>query len=518
MTARFKIALATLIGLAATAVVVALLLGVFDAPKTNDADEIADEGTQPGTVDPDAPLTPDGDTTPEDGPGLDGAGDPNRTGTMGPGLRDPHGLDLSDPEQLNEHLASLIENEPVDWKELVRTLKVATGALSDEVKAFLLKSLRFGPRNHASRAFRVVQDGSLAQELLTLLDDPELDPRGNLAVLKALYEMPGADADQVSLGLEGRLSDDFAKDRYVIQAIAARGGPEAARALVEYIQRMEKPGLMNPYLIQALDLRTNKDAQQVVIDALQQSDFTPAALRQVLSMVKQPGATAFTESVIRLDIDSQPQEVRVEALQALGKIGGTDAIDYLLAKAAQPGVYGEHATKAFLNVNHLEPKDQKRLADELDAAGRNPRPDDYRIALLRALANVRASDIGEKVAPLINDPSKGVSHAAIQAIGRMQKGGEKYVPKLVERWGSADDATKIRLAVALGTIGGEGAVKALETMAQEKDHSPHLLRTLRMGLNDAKKRLEKPEERAATGDGGLVGQAAPGGGIRPGGG
>lgn len=518
MTARFKIALATLIGLAATAVVVALLLGVFDGPKAETVDGLVGETDGPGSADPEAPIRAGGDTTPTDGPGLDGAGTPGQPGTFRPGLREPHGLDLSDPEQLAKHLANLIDESPVDWKELVRTLGVATGPLSEEVKAFLLKALRFGPRNDASRAFRVVQDGSLTEDLLALLDDPELDPRGSLAVLKALYEIPGANPDEVALGLESRLADDFAKDRYVIQAIAARGGPEATRALVEYIQRMEKPGLMNPYLLQALDLRTNKDAQQVVIDAMRQSDWTPAALRQVLGMVKQPGATAFTESVIALDIDSQPQEVRAEVLETLGRIGGRDAVDYLLRKASEPGVYGEHATKALTALSHLPAEARKRVAEELDAAGRNPRPDDYRIALLRALANVRASNVGEKVAPLINDPSTGVSHAAIHAIGRMQEGGEKYVPKLVERWSSADDATKIRLAVALGTIGGEGAVEALEGMAAEEGHSPHLLRTLRMGLNDAKKRLEKPEERAATAEGGLVGNVSPIGGAPQGGG
>lgn len=513
MTSRFKTALAALIGLAATAVVVALLLGAFDS-KTETNDGLLDpDGREVGST-PEGALRasgnePEGGNLTGTGPGVN----PVSNGAITPGMRTPHGQDLSTEEGRSKAFEKLAAMDPIDWAELTRVLAVTTEALPTEIRELLLKALQFGPRTHSRKAFDAVHDSSMAPELLSLLDDSNLDPRARDAVLQAVSTMPGANADEVALGLEARLADDLAKDRLYLRAIATRGGLEGTRAILDYIRRMDEPGMLSQGLLQGLDLSKSPDAQELVAEALARDDWTPAALRQVLGIAQKQGVTSLTSAIIALDKSGQDDGVRREAITTLSRIGGKEAVEYLLKKAAEPGVYGEHAVTSLNVLARADKEGQQLLITQLDSAATHPRPDEYRAALLRAIGNVRAEGAADKIVPFLGDRSPGVQIAAIRALGRLgPKAAEKHVPAIVDQWPAADEAVKVRIVITLGTIGGKEAVKAMDQMLSDEALSKGVRRNLIMGLNSAKKRLAGNDAPVPPGGPSLGGGMGPNGG------
>ena len=489
MTSRFRIALSALALCAAAVLLIALFTGLFDGGAGGPGDLDVGEGGPGG-------FTPEGELE-LDGPGGGLAPNPNAAAPGGNSgslvnSRTPSGLDLTDPEQRNEYLMQLIGEYDTNWDEIARVLRVSADPIPDEVRAFLIDELKSGRKLGVLKVFAVILDPTMTRDLIDVLDMPGLSSRVERVALQALYTMPGANSSEVVRELESRLTDDMSRDNRFLHAIASRGGPEAARALVEYLQRSQEPGEVPQFVLRALDLEGDPETAEIVKQALATEDLDPEVRNRLMLLVSRPGATEFVPMVIALDADGQSQKTRERALETLARIGGKDAITYLYAKASQPGVMGE---KALLMMGQISSSDQEGrdyLLEALEQASGAARPIETQTQILQALANLREPSAAPQFVHYMDSRSPSIQMAAISGLARLGSKAEPHVPKLIDTYAVSDDRTKVRIAVALGSIGGEKAVEAMEQMVSAEGIPPDLNRTLRMGLNDAKRRLKEP--------------------------
>ncbi len=499
MTRRFQLAVAVSAVLVVGVVLIALATGVFDGPVASGPDLVAErdgpDGAGTGAAQLEGSGTADGD--PETGPHLP-RGATGR-GALRPGMRDPHGLDLSDPQQAADYLSELLSTEPLNWKEINRVLGVMTEPLSDASRAILLQQLLHGQRNQAVQAFGKLQDGSLTEDLLAAFDDPaNRVARG--AILHALATMPGADPGTVAKELEARLTDDIAHDRVLLQWIGARGGEEAARVIVEYMARTDQPGALRGSLLRMLDLKGDPAAAAVVLQALKDST-SPQVTSQLLDMVAQAGATGFTKEIIALDADGQSDAIRRQALDALARIGGKEAIDHLLAKAEAPGTYGEAAVSSIRLIASADLEGRAALVDALKRAGMMSRPDETKENLLLALGRLKEKSAIPLIVKSLDDGNERVRIAAVRGLGKMKDASREHVESIVEQYANGSPSMKMTAAIALGDIGGKDAISAMDQMLSEEGISRSLTRTLNAALRFAREREAAGPSPAPAGPG-----------------
>lgn len=493
MTQRFKAALVAFAALALGFGIVAFALGLF-------------EGT-PSTQDVTADGGPEAETSVESGEGLEGNpslegsgdGEPGRRvlpangrghSTSLIGIREPHGIDMSDPAVRGEALSKLVRQTPIDWAAVAAILKIHDGEVDEAVREAMMRAItRAGNRRTVLLAFQQLRDPSMTDALIESFDDRDVDSNAKRAILRALATMPGADDATVALALESRLSDDPRADKDLLHAIANRGGNEGARALVEYIARVDKPQLINQYLLQALDLRSEPAAVPVIAEALGSGTLSPEAQQKLLELAAQPGVKGLSEAVIALDRDGVSAEVRDQALRSLARIGGTQAVAYLLEKADEPGKFGETAIQSLGRLGGADVEGKKLLMKALEESDRNPRAELFRQQVVRALGTFKDPEAAAVVAKYVGSREVGVSRAAIQALGSLGSRAETHVPLIVDQWTTGDDTTRMRVVIALGTIGGDKSLSALEQMkGSEEGMSASLVRTLNATLNNLRKR------------------------------
>jgi HEAT repeat protein len=405
-----------------------------------------------------------------------------------PGSRLPRGLDFSDPEVRRALLASLLNASAIDWKEVEQLLRITNEPLDPGVRAILLEELRSGRRNMVLLAFSGLNDGSLAVDLLEIYDDPTAEPGARTAALQALFTMPGADRDEVARALDAPLSADPGKHRELLPAIARRGGPAAARALVVYVQRLRQPSRVPNYILQTLDVAGDPKAAAVLSEALGEQN-SPEVTCVLLSIAAQPGAKGFTQQIIALDRDGQDAAVRRQVITSLSHIGDEEAVGFLLRKADEPGTVGEQALKAIGGMRSADPDVCAQLVDALDRVWLNPRPEMAEEKLLLAVGALRVDSALPVVARRLDDRRPKVRVAAVRGLGRMGSKSREHVPKLILLYKDGDSDMRMRVAIALGNIGGERAVEAMEQMLTDGGNSSNLQRTLSLGLRKARVQL-----------------------------
>ena len=405
MTARFKIGLA---------IVAALALGVLVLQVLGDADEgdLDELDHLDGGADYlDGESSGGGLTAERGGTGRPGSGgrDPSltasgaRSGNGLVGARLPSGIDFSDPAVRASELTRILGTQPINWQQAAKIVALMEERIPEDLKPTILWELRNGKRNQVMHVFGVLRDPTFVEDLFDVLDDGDASRGARRAALQGLWQMPGAPADEVARRLEGRLTNNFARDRDVLQAIAARGGQEAARAVVEYVQRLKNPREVPQHILQRLDVLDDAQAAEVVALALQR-ESSPKVLRALITIVSQPGASAFSETIIGLDRDGQKDEVRTQALFALGRIGDEASVGYLLEKAAEPGHYGERALRSIASISSADPAARQRLAAALTGAHSGPNAENTKISLLLAIGAVGDKETLPAVASTTRSP------------------------------------------------------------------------------------------------------------------
>ncbi len=493
MTARFQMGLAVL-GAVALGCLLLVLLQDDGGRRSQPAPDFTEDvgvGVDvpaPGAlpVSRGAASTPGGEVT----PGLEPAPQPRGSDSL-VGAREPAGIDLSDPTVRAKELRRLLTTRPVEWLRLSKIVAIMQPgeAIPTDLRPVILDELRSGKRLQVMHVFGELRDASFVEDLFDMIEDGEASPAQERAALEALWKMPGGDNDEIARRLEGRLTNDVRKDASVLRAIGKRGGAEAARAMVEYLQRVQNPLDVRTHILQSLDLSTDKAAAQIVGEALRR-ETSPKVQKALIEMASRSGATALSEPLIALDRNGISMEVRSRAIVALGRIGDEASTAFLLEKAAEPGTFGEQALQAVALIRSADPRVGSRLAKALADADRNPRPERAKASLLQALGSAQHVASLPVVARSLDDRSRSVQEAAVSAMGRMGHHAQTYVPKLVRVYDAGDARMEQRVAVALGDIGGSAAVREMRRMLKKPKLSLTVKRTLQLALRNAERELE----------------------------
>lgn len=494
MTQHFRAALIAVGVLAVATAAIWLVLGSGgkDASRASSFDDglrSPADGTEPGGVRLAPGGSDPGDTT---GFGRPGGVGPGVHGDSASGLhRTPEGIDLSDPDQLREALARVISDRPIDWIQVARLVAVLDGPLPDDMRAALLRALETGNRVGAIRVLAVLRDGSFVRDLLVLLDNRRLSPDAYNAILQALAILPGANDAEVVRALEARLVGNGRKDRAALLAIGKRGGRDAARAIVEYLLRCDDPVNLPNYGFLGLDLARDTEAAEVVAEALAVA-ATPEALRALIRLSARGGANAMVASLIAFDHADQPQEVRREVIEALGRIGTEDALAYLMQVGRQPGTYGDLALTNIGRIASATPEARAGLVAALERVDENPRPQKARREILRALGNLGEPAAMGAMAEALTDPDPLIRQVGARGLGNIGLVAEPHIPALIDAFSTGDEALQRGIAIALGGIGGDEARGTLQQMVGNENLSGTVRRSARMALQ----RLEIDEEDA----------------------
>lgn len=409
------------------------------------------------------------------------------------GARLPEGIDYSDPATRAAELKRMLTAVPVDdWRAVAKIVGLMQPGerIAEELRGVILRELSTGKRLQVMHVFAQLRDDSFVEDLFDVLESTDPGSGHVRGALEALWKMPGGDSDAIARRLEGNLSGDTQKDTSILRAIGKRGGPEAARALVEYLQRAKNPSDVQMHILQALDVSTDKAAAEIVADALK-TEGSPKVQRALISMVMRPGASSMTAPLMGLDRDGVSDDVRAMALRALGRIADPEAAAYLLKKAGEPGVFGERALAAVALMDSADPKVGDLLAGALNDAHRSARPEQTKASLLQALGTARHAPSLPIIARSLNDRDAGVQAAAVRAMGRMGSRAAEYVPELVRLFDAGDPKRQHGIAVSLANIGGTEAVTEMRRLLKAKDLDASVRRTLQVGLRNAESKLPK---------------------------
>ena len=417
--------------------------------------------------------------------GLDGRGSggpTNAGGGLPSGARTPTGIDLSDPAQRKQHLAFLLAMAEPDWAE-VRQVLAAMGSepLDPELKARLFEWFRTGPRrNEIGQALEMLGDPSAVESFLVFLDDKATPPDLRYATIQALATFRGGDPDTIVLALEPRLAGDWRTDVYLLQVMAQRGGTEATRALVRYIERLGDTGDFQPGILRHYVVANTPESIELAKEALA-SASSPEVTKRLLASLVRDGSAALVPSLLELDRDGQPDAVRLEVLKALARAGGEDALDRLLAHATSGGTTGRMALDAIAQLPReiATVKERERIRDLLDRAGLTEDPENTRVTTLRTLGELGAVESMDAIVLHAERGTPRVANAAIEALGRIGSKAQPKVDAIAGLYARADEAQRFAIVRALAGIGGSKALAWVRSWQDDTSVSNQLKTQLR---------------------------------------
>ncbi len=476
--------LRTLLPYLALGVAMALVAWVLTRPPPPRGDAGADlANLQPRSTGSSAGTSPAGGTLPgragstQETPASPAANAHPGGHTTVVGSREPFGIDLSDPRAVHGALVAALGKAPRDWSAVRRLLELYKEPLDSDVRETLLQALRGPDREPAREALANAQDPTLVGDLFALFDDPEAAGDLRTAVLDVLARMPGAPASDVVLGLESRLRNDPMADAPLLRAIARRGGEEAARAVVEYLQRSSDPLRVPGRLAMGQALRKDPKAMAVVARGLEDATRSDVVVA-LTGIAAVPGADALVPALIHLDTSDRPDELRRAALDALAQIGSPEALDHLLQASRESGPTGEDALRAIGRMDSAGPKTREMLMAALEDAARQPRPIQAKRELLSALANLGHEAAAPAFRDALTDPDDRIRQSAALGIGRLGRRGRPYVEDLVRAYASSERRVQRILVQALGMVGGDEARSVLEQMKSDEGLSPDIQRAV----------------------------------------
>jgi hypothetical protein len=236
-----------------------------------------------------------------------------------------------------------------------------------------------------------------------------------------------------------------AHDLPYLEAIARRGGPEGARALVEALSKAPDPARFPPETWRDLDLRRSPGASEVLASALADPKRSPGALRAVAELAGRPGASpALVDALAALDTDGQDRLVRTQVLLSLGATGDDRAIARLLDQAAKGGDYGSVAARAVAEVDAATPAARAKLLE----TARSTADENLRTHLATALGNLKRSAV-----PMLVEGSR-----------KERRGGG--VARGPGRWGRRDPESRRSAAFMAGnglSLRGRGRAAGIGT-------------------------------------------------------
>lgn len=307
-----------------------------------------------------------------------------------------------------------------------------------------------------------------------------MTPRPSLALTDAEQRRLSAAhalAKSGASGVEGLLSmlDDasWAVRRGVVAALAELGEISVGPLCATLRTRRDSEARISA-AVDAL-VQTPADVLSEVAALARGSDPAPAAdAAQILGRRQQARAAPILTALVTHADDN----VSVAAVEALGRIGGSSAVEALIV-AAQSGNF----FRVFPAIDVLGRSGDPRAIAPLAELLRQPM---YQLEAARALGKTTQAAAVVPLASLFSHPSEGTLRVAVLALAELHtRHRERYgsdeapaavlrstglgasaVPRLVRSLGQAAPEEREATAVILGVIGGDAAAAALTGMLE----------------------------------------------------
>ena len=410
-------------------------------------------------------------------------------------VRKRFGPDMSSAKARADKLRELLSALEIEWNDVGMLLGAMElgEPLGAEVQRLLIEHLRMGTRPLQIRdALKNLGDPAMVEPLFELVDDQVLELHVRNLALRVLSKMRGGDADTIATQLESRLSGDVRADHYVLGALAARGGPEAARAIIQYVETSENPKAIHPGLFRDMKRIDDPALVAMVGEALGRAT-NPDHLDRLLGIFVQSRATALGDNVRALAKRTSDAAMQTSLYRAMARMGDADSIAFLVEQATAQGDAADRAMAAFaaLDRDAVDARGREQIRNLLDRSDDTPNPTLTKSKALFALGKMRSKDSLEAIWSHVDDPSPRVANTAIEAVGRIGEPARKHVPALTERLSSARGETRRQVLQALGRIGGDEALQTLRQWHGRDDLSPAEKSTVLIGIKiitDAQKR------------------------------
>lgn len=441
-------------------------------------------------VDPGSPATGEPED-PDARVGLSGTAPEERHGTSRPpevggmvplDARRPHGIDLSDPDERRRQLKWLLAQAEVDWTEVRAVLAAMQEPLEPGALKAIFDHLRTGPeRNRIVLALEMLGDAAGVDQLVAILDDGSFDSSVRSSALRVLATMRGAEPDAVARLLEQRLRGDFRTDVYLIQTMAQRGGTEATRALVQYIESLGGGGDFVADALRMHAVATTPEAIALAREALSRAS-DPLVIERLLGTFVREDAPDLAPAVLALDRDDLPPTTRLKVLESLARIGAGSALERLLARATEPGDTGRMALDAMrmLSREASTTASRGRIRELLDRADLASDPENVKVTTLRALGALQAVEAVDTIWRHAERGTPRVGNTAIEAIGRMGPKAQARVDDLASLYERGDEARRMTIVRALSSISGERSREWVDGWMKQEGISPQLGTQLRV--------------------------------------
>lgn len=191
------------------------------------------------------------------------------------------------------------------------------------------------------------------------------------------------------------------------RAAILAGGPDGLALLLAQL-RGNDPDLRAMALRTARELREPRTNAALIAEL---DGLAPALRALVLGVLVDRGGEGVTAAV-EARANSGPAEVRVPALQALGRIGGATSVPLLLAAARDPAG-GAIADAAVASLARIDVRDtDARILAALPSA-----PPELRVRLIGVLGERKASSATDEFLRLAAGPDAAAAAAALRALG-----------------------------------------------------------------------------------------------------
>ena len=330
-------------------------------------------------------------------------------------------------EKVVEPLIGLLGDPNIDVQ---RKAVEALGRIGDNQAIDALMKILKRPelRWDAIQALTNIRSEQVVELLIGLLDDPDIEvQRKAVDALKEIGDNRAIDA-LVKLINRPNL-------RY--KAIRALTNFNIQRVVDSLLVLLDDPDIeMQRKIVDTLGEIGNNQA----IDPLVKRLNRPELRREAIQALTNFRAEQVVEPLIGL-LDDPDIEVQCKAVDALGKIGGNQAIDALVKTLDRPELRRE-AIQTLTNIRTkqvvetliglLDDPDievQRKAVDALGKIGDNRSIDalvktldrpELRWDAIQALTNIRSEQVVEPLIGLLDDPDIEVQRKAVDALGRIR--------------------------------------------------------------------------------------------------
>lgn len=344
-------------------------------------------------------------------------------------------------------------------------------ATKEQLLSLLLTIEPRGRRLVAQALGALEGDEATARRLLQIWRNTETDAHIANVILEALAQMhvPALLPDLLDM-----LDAGSPHAPLIVGAIGTSGGRAGGKALVVRLTQSTPPETRQA-IVSVLSKNRDPEVLRSVADALVHADAQ--ARKSLVEILGRARAARFVRQLCVL-YDSEPdEEVRLQVLRALGRIGDRDAALFLLDTVNRSGPDADHAVRALKDIRRPDAVDV--LAERWDTL----KPP-IRSAVMGAAARLSepSAKLVVKARLALCDPDESTRISAARVLGR--PGREEHIEPLVDYLerdtGTQAQGTGLDSLLRIGTPASAEAVLANLHLVSEDAGKVYRMRAQRI--------------------------------------